>query len=65
MGYPVTVEFDKYLTGGILEGLDITETMGFMSWEDACKWAGTCTESLKVDFVITEMRGPNGEVQRF
>lgn len=54
--YPCQVEFDKYLLSGILEGITVTEKMGFMSWDDACDWAGTVTMSLKTNFVILEMR---------
>lgn len=60
-----TVEFDKYVLSGIAEGLTVTETMNFVDWEDACDWAGKVSMSLKVPFVILEMRGPNGEVERF
>ena len=63
MGYQV--EFDKYVLEGIAEGLTITEKMHFVSWDDACKWAATVTESLKVPFVILEMRGQEGQVENF
>lgn len=63
MGYQV--EFDKYVLEGIAEGLTITEKMNFVSWDDACKWAATVTESLKVPFVILEMRGQEGQVENF
>ena len=63
MGYQV--EFDKYVLEGIAEGLTITEKMNFVSWDDACKWAATVTESLKVPFVILEMRVQEGQVENF
>ena len=63
MGYQV--EFDKYVLEGIAEGLTITEKMNFVSWDDACKLAATVTESLKVPFVILEMRGQEGQVENF
>ena len=59
------VEYDKEVTGGIAEGLTITETMHFVDWNDACKWASQVTASAKVAFNILEMRGPNGEVANF
>ena len=63
MGYQV--EFDKYVLEGIADGLTITEKMNFVSCDDACKWAATVTESLKVPFVILEMRGQEGQVENF
>ena len=65
LGMRYTVEFDKYVTSGIAAGITITERMGFVNWNDACDWASKCTASNKVPFVILEMRGPNGEVERF
>lgn len=59
------VEFDKYMLSGIAEGLTLTETMTFIDWNDACDWASKCTLSPKVNFVIREMRGPNGEKDSF
>lgn len=63
MGYQV--EFDKYGLSGIIEGLTITEKMNFVSWEDACDWAGKVTMSLSVPYVILEMRGQEGQVENF
>ena len=63
MGYQV--EFDKYGLSGIIEGLTITEKMNFVSWEDACDWAGKVTMNVNVPYVILEMRGPNGEKEMF
>lgn len=57
--HPCQVEFDKFFLSGILDGIQVTEKMGFMSWNDACDWAGTCTMSLKTNFVILEMREPS------
>ena len=63
MGYQV--EFDKYVLEGIADGLTITEKMNFVSLDYACKCAATVTESLKVPFVILEMRGQEGQVENF
>jgi hypothetical protein len=60
------VEFHKYVLEGIAEGLTITETMKFVNWNDACDWAGKVTMSLKVPFVILEMKNlETGEVENF
>lgn len=59
------VEFDKYMLSGIAEGLTLTETMTFIDWNDACDWASKCTMAGNVNFVIREMRGPNGEKDSF
>jgi len=60
-----TVEFEKYFCGGLLEGIEITETMPFVDWADACDWAAAVTRAPNVDYVIPAMRGPNGETARF
>jgi hypothetical protein len=65
LGMRYIVEFDKRVTGGIAAGITVTETMNFVDWNDACDWAAKCTRSNKVPFEIVEMRGPNGEVERF
>jgi hypothetical protein len=39
--------------------------MTFVNWDDACDWAGKVTMSTKVPYVILEMRGPNGEKEKF
>ena len=54
--YPCNVEFDSYFLKGNLEGLTVTQKMGFMNWDDACSWAATVTESVSVDYVVLEMR---------
>ena len=59
------VEFDKYMLSGIAEGLTLTETMTFTDWNDACDWASKCTMAGNVNFVIREIRGPNGEKDSF
>jgi len=59
------VEFDKYMLSGIAEGLTLTETMTFIDWNDACDWASKCTMAGNVNFVIREIRGPNGEKDSF
>jgi len=64
--YPCNVEFQKYFLSGTLEGLTITEKMGFVSWEDACDWASKVTMSSKVPYVILEMTDMiTGEKERF
>lgn len=64
--YPCVVEFDRYFLSGLKEGMTITEEMGFITWEDACAWAGECTMSTKCDFVVLEMRNlKTGETENF
>ena len=54
--YPVTVTMTKYhLKGGTLGGMKTTERMGFMTWSDACAWAGDVTMSPRVPYVVLEM----------
>jgi hypothetical protein len=53
------------MLSGIAEGLTLTETMTFLDWNDACDWASKCTLSNNVNFVIRELRGPNGEKDSF
>lgn len=65
LGMRYQVEMDKYHLKGICEGLTTTETMHFVDWEDACNWAATVTQAIKVPYVVLEMRGPNGEVENF
>ncbi len=54
--YPCTVELVKYHLEGMKEGMHTKENMGFMSWKDACTWAGSVTLSHKVGYVVLEMR---------
>jgi hypothetical protein len=62
----MVVEFEKFLLAPLVAaGVTVTETMRFVNWDDACDWAGKCTMSTKVPFVVLEMRGPNGEVEKF
>ena len=64
--YPCAVEMVKYHLGGIKEGMHTCEQMGFMTWNDACTWAGSVTESPKVDYVVLEMRDlVTGEMVKF
>lgn len=66
MKTPITVEFDKFLLSPLVgAGLTVTEKMRFLNWEDACDWAGKCTRSKKVPFVILKMHGPEGQVEYF
>lgn len=53
--YPCRVEFDRYFVEGNLQGITHTDRMGFMSWDDACRWAAEVTESCFVDYVIVSM----------
>jgi len=64
--YPCKVEFEKYFLWGMLEGATITEKMGFVSWEDACDWAGKATMNPQCKFVVTEMTNlETGEKEYF
>jgi hypothetical protein len=60
------VEITKYHLNGNLEGMNTTEKMGFVNWEDACKWAGSVTMSVECPYVVLEMRDINtGTVANF
>ena len=60
------VEITKYHINGNLEGMNTTEKMGFVNWEDACKWAGSVTMSVECPYVVLEMRDINtGTVANF
>lgn len=64
--YPCAVEMVKYHLGGMKEGMHTCEQMGFLSWNDACSWAGSVTESPKVNYVVLEMRDlVTGEMEKF
>jgi len=64
--YPCKVKFEKYFVSGLLEGMTITERMGFVSWDDACDWAGRATMNPDCEFIITEMTNmKTGEKERF
>lgn len=66
MSYPCKVEFDRYFLSGNLEGITHTDQMGFMSWDDACDWAGKVTQNVDVEYVVLEMRNmQTGEVEHF
>lgn len=54
--YPCQVEMVKYHLDGMKEGMATKENMGFMSWDDACTWAGSVTMSHKVPYVVLELR---------
>lgn len=59
------VEVDQYfLVDNPSRGAN-TVTMTFVDWEHACDWAGRVTMSSHTDFVVLEMRGPNGEMENF
>ena len=62
LGMSYEVEYEKYGLSGIIEGLTLTEKMHFVSWDDACDWAGKVTMSTKVPLrhlrdARTERRG--------
>lgn len=64
--YPTQVELVKYHTKGTLKGMQTTEKMGFVSWGDACDWAGGVTLAKSVPYVVTEIRDLNtGAVENF
>jgi hypothetical protein len=64
--YPCKVEFEKYFLSGLLEGATIVEKMGFVSWDDACDWAGKATMNPQCHFVVTEMTNlETGEKEYF
>ena len=60
------VEITKYHLKGNLEGMNTTEKMGFVNWEDACKWAGGVTMSTACPYVVLKMRDINtGVIENF
>jgi hypothetical protein len=64
--YPCQVEMVKYHLDGLLAGMHTKENMGFMTWNDACTWAGSVTQSPKVSYVVLEMRNvKTGEIEKF
>lgn len=64
--YPCQVEFTKYFLKGLLEGQYVDEKMGFLSWDDACDWAGAATMNLQCDYVVLEMTNlETGEKENF
>ena len=66
LSYPCPVTMKKYFLEGMLEGLTVDDSMGFISWDDACDWAGKVTMSVKVPYVILEMTNmKTGEKENF
>jgi hypothetical protein len=64
--YACNVEFEKYFLSGMLEGCRVKEKMGFVSWDDACDWAGKVTMSTECPYVVLEMKDlKTGEVEKF
>jgi len=64
--YRTYVEITKYHLKGNLEGSKTTETMDFVNWEDACRWAGGVTMNLECPYVVLEMRDIyTGAVENF
>lgn len=64
--YPCQVELVKYHLDGMKAGMHTKENMGFMTWNDACTWAGSVTESKKVGYVVLEMRNlQTNELEKF
>ena len=64
--YPCQVEMVKYHLDGLLAGMHTEENMGFITWNDACTWAGSVTQSPKVSYVVLEMRNlATNEIEKF
>ncbi len=64
--YPCQVELTKYFLSGLLEGMKVTEKMGFMSWDDACNWSGKATMNIKCNYVVLELVNlKTGEKENF
>ena len=57
--YHTQVEITKYHLKGNLEGSKTSETMDFVDWDDACRWAGGVTMNLDCPYVVLEMRDIN------
>jgi len=56
----------KYHLDGMKAGMHTVEKMGFMNWNDACTWAGSVTQSHKVDYVVLEMQNlETKEIEKF
>ena len=53
--YPCVVSFTRYFVGGYLSGVTQTESMKFVDWDAACRWAAGVTENPLVDYVVLEM----------
>jgi hypothetical protein len=61
-----TVELVKYHLKGSLEGIETVETMMFVSWDRACKWAAGVTEKVSVPYVVMKMTDlESGQVEKF
>lgn len=61
--YPCQVEMVKYHLG---KGGLSKENAGFMTWNDACEWAGSVTLSHKVPYVVLELRNlMTNELEKF
>lgn len=66
MSYECQVTMKKYFVAGLLEGLTVDDKMGFLSWDDACQYAGDVTLNEKCNFVVLEMTNiGTGEVANF
>jgi hypothetical protein len=64
--YPIKTSMTKYHLSGLLEGSKTQETMGFMTWNDACTWAGEVTMSTKCSYVVLELVNlATGEKEHF
>lgn len=64
--YPCPVTMKKYFLSGMLEGLTVDDSMGFVSWNDACDWAAKVTENTKCPYVVLEMKNVmTGEIENF
>lgn len=61
--YPCQVEMVKYHLG---KGGMTKENAGFMTWNDACTWAGSVTLSHNVPYVVLELRNLiTNELEKF
>lgn len=61
--YPCQVEMVKYDLG---KGGMTKENAGFMTWNDACAWAGSVTLSPNVPYVVLELRNLiTNELEKF
>jgi hypothetical protein len=64
--YPCQVELVKYHLDGMKSGMHTKENAGFMTWNDACEWAGSVTLSHKVPYVVLELRNlMTNELEKF
>lgn len=53
--YPVQVEVVRKFTSGTLQGLTHTDSMGFMTIEDATTWARAVSNSTHTNYTIINL----------